>query len=90
MTLNGVGRVTWIMEDDEGEKGREEIDLGEYVMRSLADTLIEKGEDAETVKKVAEKHGIEVDDYPYHPVIFNSLRRGGKRRLTRRRRSRKQ
>lgn len=90
MSLNGVGRVTWIMEDDEGEKGREEIDLGEYVMRSLGSTMIEKGEDPEQIKKILKERGVELDDYPYHPVIFNSLRRGGKRRFTRKRQNRKQ
>ncbi len=89
MLLNGVGKVTWTMEDDEGEKGSKEMDLAEYVMTSLGSTMIEKGENPEQIKKILEKSGVDFEYSPYHTVVFNSTRRGGKRRLTRRKQNRK-
>ena len=89
MLLNGVGKVTWTMEDDEGEKGSKEMDLAEYVMSSLGSTMIEKGEKPDEIKKNLEERGVDFEYSPYHTVTFNSVRRGGKRRLTRRKQNRK-
>jgi hypothetical protein len=89
MLLNEKGKVTWIMEDEKGEKGRKEMDLAEYVMTSLGSTMIEKGETPDTIKKILDKRGMDFEYFPYHSVVFNGVGRGGKRRLTRRRRTRK-
>jgi hypothetical protein len=83
MLLNGKGRITWISESEEGKTTRKEMDLHEFVLQSLASTLIEKGESVEEVKKVAENHDIEIDESPYHSVLFQRLG-GKKRRFTRR------
>ena len=85
--LQGRGSVKWIPSDDTGDREAVVMDLAEFVMRSFASELIEKNEDYEDVKKIAEKHGIEIDDAPSYSVIFQRV--GGKRRLTRRTRSRK-
>lgn len=87
MLLNGRGRVDWIPADDEGDKESVQIDLAEFVLRSVAHKLIDNGHPVEDVKRIAEKHGVEIGDEPYFSVKFQTL--GGKRRLTRRKNSKK-
>ena len=72
MLLNGKGDVKWIPEDDDGEKTPIHMDLPEFVLRSLAKNLIDGGEDAEEVRKVAEKYGVEIDTSPYFSVVIRS------------------
>jgi hypothetical protein len=90
MLLAGQGSVKWIPLDKEDEKKGEPVtlDLAEFVMRSLAHTLVEGGEPYADVKKVADKYGVQIDDEDTSfSVIFKRL--GGKRRLTRRKQIRK-
>lgn len=87
MLLNGQGSVEWIPADDEGDKESVQIDLAEFVLRSVAHMLIDSGHPVEDVKRIAEEHGVEIGDEPYFSIKFKRL--GGKRRLTRRRQSKK-
>ncbi len=87
MLLNGKGSVEWIPADDEGDKDSVQIDLADFVLRSVAHKLIDSGHPFEDVKRIAEEHGVEIGDEPYFSVNFQRL--GGKRRLTRRRKSKK-
>ena len=89
MLLSGQGSVKWIPLDKDDEKGEPvTLDLAEFVMRSLAHTLVEGGEPYADVKKVADKFGVQIDDEgTSFSVMFKRL--GGKSRLTRRKQIRK-
>lgn len=87
MLLNGRGSVEWIPADDEGDKESVQIDLAEFVLRSVANKLVDSGHPFEDVKRIAKEHGVEIGDESYFSVKFKRL--GGKRRLTRRRQSKK-
>lgn len=87
MLLNGRGSVEWIPADDEGDKDSVQIDLAEFVLRSVAHKLIDSGHPFEDVKRIAQEHGVDIDEEPYFSVKFQRL--GGKRGLTRRRKSKK-
>jgi hypothetical protein len=90
MLLAGKGSVKWVTLDTEGEETGETttIDLAEFVMRSLAHTLVQGGEPFKDVKKVADKYDVPIEEDTSFSVVFKQL--GGTRRLTRRNRSKKQ
>lgn len=84
--LKGRGSVEWIPTDG-GDKESVQMDLEEFVLRSVAHKLIDNGHPVEVVKKIAKEHSVEIGDESTFSVNFQRL--GGKRRLTRRRQSKK-
>lgn len=74
MLLNDRGTIEWISEDENGVKKMTNIDLAEFVLRSIAYKLIDDGNNPEEVRKIAYIYGIDLyDDSPYWSVKFGRL-----------------